>query len=64
MITELILATISGIFFVIPFFIWGIIRFIDKQKRDAIYWKKTALIFSFSICYTIGVILIILAFVL
>lgn len=62
--TTPILTIISALFFVAPFFIWGVIRFLDKNKQKVLYWKKTAIILSFSICFSIGILLIVLAIVL
>ncbi|WP_027062952.1 hypothetical protein [Mesoplasma seiffertii] len=58
---PMILASVAGFFFVIPFFVWGVVRFVDKQKQRVLYWKKPLLIWTFLGCFLIGLILILLA---
>ncbi|AVN61300.1 hypothetical protein [Mesoplasma florum] len=64
MTTVSILTILAAVCFVTPFFIWGVIRFLDKHKQKVLYWKKNVLISSFVICFLIGLIFIILAVVL
>ncbi|ATZ18921.1 hypothetical protein ESOMN_v1c05390 [Williamsoniiplasma somnilux] len=59
--TQTVFAILAAFAFVIPFFFWGFIRFLDKQTRTAVNWHKTAKIIVFISCLVLFILFIILA---
>lgn len=59
-----ILAIISGICLVTPFFIWSVIKFIEGRDTSKIlHWKKKVLITSLIICFLLSMLFLVLAIV-
>ncbi|WP_425380143.1 hypothetical protein [Spiroplasma endosymbiont of Stenodema calcarata] len=61
MSTQYIIIIIAVIFFIIPFIVWTITRFRTRVLQRYSPWHKIALIVSYSVCFSIFLILVILA---
>ncbi|WP_338970153.1 hypothetical protein [Spiroplasma endosymbiont of Labia minor] len=57
------LEIIAAIFFVAPFVIWGILRFLDKTRQQFVFWHKPLIIGSFIVGFILGIVLLVITLV-